>query len=358
MLLSLKKYWKMNKVGIVTLPLHFNFGGILQAYALQQAVSCLGYDTVVIRQKKKTLKESVKWLLYNFSGVYKFVNTNIHFLTLQEPFSSIELSKNKISALIVGSDQVWRPCMGVNRIENVYRYFLKSDGKAQIKKIAYAASFGVDYWDFTEKETAIAKALIKDFDAVSVRENTGVGLSDKYLGYKNALQVLDPTMLLQKSDYEKFISTNPFKTDKRHCFVYLLDYANERNKKIVENIIGDDAEQLVSKVERNPIKKYLNSNGTIEEWLSLIFYSDIVITDSFHGCVFSILFHKDFYVMGNTIGGNARISSLLDMLGLQHRYIGKDMVKFDKKPINWSQVEEILDKKRTQSISYLKVSLK
>ncbi len=347
----------MDKVGIVTLPLHFNFGGILQAYALQQTVSCLGYDAVVIRQKKKTLKERVKWLLYNFSGVHKFVNTNIHFFTLQELFSSKELTKNKISALIVGSDQVWRPCMGGNRMENVHRYFLKSEGKTQIKKIAYAASFGVDYWDFTEEETVVAKALIKDFDAVSVRENTGIVLCDKYLGYKNALQVLDPTMLLQRNDYEKFISTNPFKTDKRHCFVYLLDYANKKNKKIVEKIVGDDVEQLSSKVERNPIKKYLNSNGTIEEWLSLIFYSDLVITDSFHGCVFSILFHKDFYVMGNTIGGNARISSLLDMFGLQHRYIGTDMVKIENKTINWPQVEEILDKKRTQSISYLKVSL-
>lgn len=347
----------MSKVGIVTLPLHFNYGGILQAYALQQTVSSLGYDAVIIGHPKNTFKEKIKWQLYKFSRVYRFVNANIRFFRLQDPFIGKIMENHHLLALIVGSDQVWRPCMGVNRNRNVDRYFLKSDGKFPVKKIAYAASFGVDYWDFTYEETVKAKALIKDFKSVSVRESSGLSLCEKHLGCKEVLQVLDPTMLLKKSDYEKFISINPFITCKKHCFAYLLDYVCDDNQKIVEQLIGKDTELIRSKVERNPVKKYLNSGSSVEEWLSFIYFSDVVITDSFHGCVFSILFHKEFYVMGNAIGGNARISSLLNMFNLQNRFIERNQVCIDNTPINWTEVEDILNIQRKKSMSYLKINL-
>lgn len=345
----------MNKIGIVTLPLHFNYGGILQAYALQQVLKKIGYDAVVIGHPKNTIKEKIKDALYKFSGVYKFINANISIIRLDVPFSDEAMKKNNIHALVVGSDQVWRPCMGTDRNENVARYFLKTE-KVNIRKVAYAASFGVDYWDFTKEETEKAIGQVKDFDAVSVRESSGIDLCVKYLNANNVVQVLDPTMLLHSNDYRSFTTMSPFKTNKKHCFVYLLDYMREGNKDIIKEIVHGDVEIHTAKVERNTIKKFLNAHDTVEKWLSSIYYSDFVITDSFHGCVFSILFHKEFYVMGNVVGGNARIVSLLNMFGLQDRFVDNTKMQNVSK-IDWEKVDRSLDFMRKKSITFLKENL-
>jgi len=236
----------MSRVGIVTLPLHFNYGGILQAFALQQALKSLGYDAVVIGWPMNTIKERIKYVLYKFSGVYQFVNNNIHILRLNSPFLDEDIKRNCLRTFIVGSDQVWRPCMGANRNDNVTRYFLTTDEKCCIRKIAYAASFGIDSWGFTNEETIKARKLVEKFKAVSVRENSGIELCKKYLGINNVSLVLDPTMLLQKGFYEDFIKSSPFKTKKRHCFVYLLDYKNRENKAIIECIVPDEAEIMTA----------------------------------------------------------------------------------------------------------------
>lgn len=345
----------MNKIGIVTLPLHFNYGGILQAYALQQAIKKIGYDAVLIGHPNNTAKEIIKGTLYKLSGVSKFINANIPILRLSVPFSGEAIRKNNICALIVGSDQVWRPCMGTDRNENVARYFLETKN-GNIRKVAYAVSFGVDYWDFTEEETRKAIELVKDFDAISVREHSGIDLCAKYLKVNNAILVLDPTMLPHPDDYRKLIKVSPFLTNKKHCFVYLLDYISDSNKEVVNEIVHGDVEIMSAKVEQNTIKKFLNSHDTVNNWLSSIYYSDIVVTDSFHGCVFSILFHKEFYVMGNDIGGNARIDSLLNTFGLQERLIDKTHIRRMSK-IDWEKVDNVLDLLRNQSISFLKDSL-
>lgn len=104
---------------------------------------------------------------------------------------------------MVGSDQVWRPDMGINR-KNVDRYFLKTVPPNCIPKIAYAASFGIDHWDFTDIETNTAQNLINEFSYISVRETSGIKLCSQFLKINNAIQVLDPTMLLEAECYKKY----------------------------------------------------------------------------------------------------------------------------------------------------------
>ena len=157
-------------------------------------------------------------------------------------------------------------------------------------------------------------------------------------------------------EYSKFIIDSPFKSNNKHCFVYLLDYAETKNQEMVKALLPAFAEVLHAKVERNTLKKYLNSNLTIQDWLSSIYYSDLVITDSFHGCVFSILFHKDFYVMRNDIGGNTRINSLLSLFSLEDRLIGKKLVN-NASTINWELVEKKLQLMRNFSIDFLNKAL-
>lgn len=101
-------------------------------------------------------------------------------------------------------------------------------------------------------------------------------------------------MLLEAECYKKILIESPFKTKKQHCFTYLLDYNNPSNQNIINSLLHKDIELLTAKVERNILKKFFNTQNSIEKWLSAIYYSDLIITDSFHGCVFSILFHKKF----------------------------------------------------------------
>lgn len=346
------------KIGIVTLPLHFNYGGILQAFALQKTIEDLGFNAFVITQKPETIKQKLKVFLYKKSKVYDFIKKNLTFLELHEPFCKNELTTNNLKVLVVGSDQVWRPCMGSNRENNVNRYFLKTDPNNCIKKIAYAASFGVNYWDFTESETKTAQRLINEFSFISIRESSGIKLCSKYLNSNNAIHVLDPTMLVQTEIYKKVMAETPFKTHNTRCFLYLLDYNNITNKHIVEALLPKDAELLTAKVERNIIKKYFREKNTVEDWLSAIYHSNIMITDSFHGCVFSILFHKDFYVMSNEVGGNARIQSLLSLFQLNDRLLDSTFIPQEKITIDWNAVDMQLQKLRKASITYLSNALK
>lgn len=345
------------KIGIVTLPLHFNFGGILQAYALQETLKRLNHTPYIIKRKPRNIKDFIKKILYSQSRVSQFVNKYIRFDNLNEPFTMSEITSKGYDVLIVGSDQVWRPCMGINRKENINRYFLRTIGNGKVRKVAYAASFGVDFLDFTEDEKLLARDLVKDFIAVSVREKSGLTLCTKYLNRKNVCQVLDPTMLLSKNDYSHFILSSPFKSKNKHCFVYLLDYEKIKNQKTVKALLPEGSEVLHAKVERNTLKKYLSSNLTIQNWLSAIYHSDLVITDSFHGCVFSILFHKDFYVMRNDVGGNTRINSLLTLFSLEDRLIEKEIPVNRMNSINWKSIEENLQLMRDFSIGYLNKAL-
>ncbi len=345
------------KIGIVTLPLHFNFGGILQAYALQEILQKMGCDSFVIRPYERSIKAILKTFLYKQSGVSRFVKRHIRFDCLHEPFNLDELKTKGYDMLIVGSDQVWRPCMGINREANINRYFLKTIGTGQIKKISYAASFGVDYLDFTQKEKEQAEKLIKDFAAVSVREQSGITLCFDFFNRKDACLVLDPTMLLFSTDYLNIMGKSPFKTGNKHCFIYMLDYTKAENQKHVKDFIPLNAEVITAKVERNIFKKYFEVKDTVEGWLSAIYNSDLMITDSFHGCVFSILFHKDFYVMENAVGGNTRIYSLLSLFGLKDRLISKEVNNKNAKPIEWQQVDMRLRDLRNFSFDFLNKSL-
>ncbi|MCQ2229261.1 MAG: polysaccharide pyruvyl transferase family protein [Bacteroidales bacterium] len=345
------------RVGIVTLPFHYNFGGILQAYALQNAIKKIGCDTVVMTLPCKSIKDFIKKTLYSLSKNYRFVTRNINCVKSESPFSKDDLDKYEIDVLIVGSDQVWRPSMGEDRVYNVNRYFLKTNNNRGVKKIAYAASFGVDYWDFTDSETVIARELVKDFHSISVRENTGITLYHKYLGNKNVKCVLDPTLLFDSFFYKRIIGGIPYKTNKKHSFVYLLDHNNEKKINVLNNMLPVDSEIIFSKVEKNVLKRYFSRSIGVEDWLASIYYCDIFITDSFHGCVFSILFHKNFYVMSNEKAGNARIQMLLNIFGLEGRMVSDDKINHSKQQIDWKKIDEKIDAMRVDSLQFIKDSL-
>lgn len=323
------------RVNIITQPLFINYGGILQNYALQETLRRLGHEPLTINVPVKAVCGGANWkdyvkvarnLILKWQGVYSAPFLNPHTFAVKErelsfpqrefidkhiskvdclvPFMP-ELEKEYPADLwIVGSDQVWRPWCSPN-IENYFFNFLSD----KTKRIAYAASFGTDQWEISEELTPKVRELVSRFTAVSVRENSGVELCKRHLGIE-ATHVLDPTMLLQAEDYLSLTSDNDYPKGK-YIATYVLDTSREKNGMI----------EIESKRNNMPVVKvgtmHKDQFDSIESWLASIAHAEYVITDSFHGTVFSLIFRRPVKVLSNNTRGNARLQSLFDMLQLK-----------------------------------------
>lgn len=348
------------RIGIVTLSLGNNYGGILQNYALQQVLKRLGHDPITIdcvppytvfRLVLRFCKSCFLWFVPHKRRSFKhyqrrqdildFLAQYIHKTSTVRCYKSSLIKEYKIDALVVGSDQVWRPSMG--RV-NIKDRFLQFAENFNIKKIAYAASFGVDKWEYTSKQTAAVKRLVSKLDAVSVREYSGVELCQKYLNI-TAQWVLDPVFLLNKKDYEYLCESIPVHSP--FVLAYILD----------PNILM--TKEIESIVERfNFSVKFVFADAyrtlSIQEWIALFRDAAFVITNSFHGTAFSIIFNKPFFVMPNAKRGLARIHSLLSITQLENRLL-QDMKGTDINiQIDWENVNGNIYKKQKESINFLK----
>lgn len=335
-----------NNILILTLTLQKNYGGVLQAFALYKILLKLGYNPYVLREIPKDIKSKLKNWIDNKSHFANFRKNNIREIntsSITEKF----LIKNEISTIVVGSDQIWRPLY--YHIQTAFCGFLSPN--SSIKRISYAASFGQDFWEYSQEETLVAKDLVKRFSSVSVREMSGVSLCKKFLSV-DAIQVLDPTMLLDVTDYKKYIKPD----DSSFVYVYLVN--NKCDDSMVNSILKQTNKPIrTTRILTNKILKRISKQTTIPEWLSNIYNADYIITDSFHGCVFSILFNKFFYVIGNDAGGNTRIESLLNLFHLNKRFVN-NMEDMDfSNHIDWISVNDKVEKYKDVSISFLKNAL-
>lgn len=371
------------KIGILTLPIAENYGGILQAIALYRLLYEAGHNVVLIYKEdtdflwKKILKiilkkipfcdiKNLKEKCYNEQERQKrklfhrvFIEQEI-FNISRVLYTKKELEnfalQEQFDAIIVGSDQVWRGLYITNWKYNK-SYFLDFVDSKNTKKIAYGASFGTDYWD-GKKDKAISK-LLQDFIAVSVREISGIEICKNTFGYDKAVHVLDPTMLMSKDFYIKELieKYNPNKFQKGGLLTYILDESVEKYE-IVSFI-----KEILQNNKIHHIKAF-NENQTtysVPEWLSFFYNADFIITDSFHGCVFSIIFEKDFIAIANQARGLGRFKSLLEIFDLQDRLIfDADDLKNKNIVINkidYTRINKILEKERKKSLNFLFDSL-
>lgn len=360
------------RIGILTLPIGANVGGVLQAFALNITVTGMGYEVETL--KNYSDRQLSKPILY----LYRiFVEYN------QRRFISRYIRRSKIvirdeagfekigkfyDTLITGSDQVWREeCTG----SYYYYYYLALPEALSVNKIAYAASFGIglDEWQSDDERVEKLRQLVLHFTGVSVREDSGIDICRRFYKGK-VLHVLDPTMLLSKDTYLLLCSKilNNLKVIKPHLFAYILDDTADK-RQIVRNCADCASLGITTYTERKKIKnlfllKDLNVNHymfpSVEQWLANFVIADFVVTDSFHGTVFSILFNKQFIVIANKDRGQARFDSLLRMFGLQDRlvYDYEDYIKCEWEAINYSVVNEILERERKNSLSFLRECLR
>lgn len=375
------------KIGILTLPLHTNYGGILQAYALQTILERMGHQVVVFDKPlekvrlplwKKPLTYAKRFIkkyvfkrnteIFQEATVFArqckerqytqpFINHNIH---RYEIHYLTDIRESDFDCIVVGSDQIWRMLYFKSfwSTKNAADAFLDFTNGWNIKRVAYAASFGIEDADIPDEEINLCKRAIQKFDKVSVREESGVSLCKKLFNIE-AKWVLDPTMLLKVTEYINLLNLNSRSNVSNGTLMsYILDenegianlrkkIANDKNLKINLANIADTGSQ----------KRGVYPQPPIENWLHSFIQADYVINDSFHACVFSILFHKQFTVIGNKKRGLERFISLLKMFNLEDRLITEVS---DYKPlpdIDYIQVDKILTIKRKEALDFLQAAL-
>lgn len=364
------------KIGIVTMPLCANYGGTLQNWALQQVLIRMGHEPITLRfpvmyQGMSSMHywikvfpmQALRFVAHKFiggkyempltigpwkesvRGMERFVDEHINVTEYLPNLSMDDVRRYGVEALIVGSDQIWRPVM----YDAVKYYFLGFTGDSDILRVAYAPSVALDKWPYKEEVTVKLRELIKKFSAVSVREASSVQLVKENLGV-DAQWVFDPTMLLKKEDYIDVCKNEP-ESKEPFVFAYILDMTDEKCQmaEMTAKILGYSVRYLSA----DKVKK----EDTIEKWLANFRDAKYVITDSYHGTVFSLIFQKQFYTFYNTYRGNARMDSLKKISGLEDRFI-TEPVESPGREIDYADVEEKLEKMRVGSVEYLASALK
>lgn len=185
--------------------------------------------------------------------------------------------------------------------------------------------------------------LLKKFDAVSVRESNGVELCKKHFDI-DAIQVLDPTMLISNEEYCNIFREANTPKSKGTLLNYVLDENEEicnliKELSIKMKLLPFALNNLFENDDTKPLEMRIKSS--VETWLRGFYDAEFVITDSFHACVFSILFKKQFVVIGNRKRGMARFESLLNMFGLEDRLVSADVNVIDLPIINYDLVYDV-----------------
>ena len=382
------------KIGILTQPLHNNYGGLLQAFALQTILKRMGHDVWVInrdyapfplwRKIAGFIKSCIiRYLFLDKSrplfpyrpgqDQLKFIGRNTAAFTDKniQPKTKLLLSgkslaketkKQRFEAYVVGSDQVWRPAYSPC-ITNYYLDFARN--RRGIRRISYAASFGVGDWEYSDRETRICSDLIKKFDAVSVREDSGVTLCKKYFDAE-ALHMPDPTLLLEKEDYIRLVEEAEEPAHKKNLMVYILDSAPEKTEmvaRIKHRLNLEPFTVMAKRVLTEENQKHIDECvfPPVTAWLRGFIDADFIVTDSFHGSIFSILFNKPFLAIGNKKRGMERFNSLMKMFGLEERLIYSPEELTDEiidAPVDWKRVNSIRSDKKECAINFLSNNLK
>ena len=333
------------KIGILTLPPYANYGGILQAYALQTILQRQGHDVYVLslphRYRHPSIVEIIKRLCKKILGqnivvfaekklrkesktifkhLWRFIGENINLYKINDLSN---LREQDFDCYVVGSDQIWRPIyfkqLWRSPVENAYLNFTNG---WNVRRVSYAASLGVDTWELNNIETKACLSAIRMFDAVSVREYSSVGLFKAHFNI-DATFVLDPTMLLSIQDYKRLIEKRKVSFHKNGLLNYILDN-NDVKRCIVEKFSKQYKLEPFSVTNtmvpsKSPVEERIMPS--VEDWLQGFSDAKFVVTDSFHACVFSILFRKPFVAVSNKSRGSDRFVSLLGQFGLNNHLI-------------------------------------
>lgn len=350
---------------IATLTFHraMNYGAVLQAVALQKSINRIGYDCEILDYDNREISScydlikprGIRSFIKSFLSISSTYKKNTGFNNFLQKYSKlsrqvkksdlVNASKNYYKT-VTGSDQVWN----YELTGNDSTYFLDFVD-IQEKKVSYAASFGIsvipDEWQEEYKRN------ISSIGYISTREKTGADIVES-LCHREVQVVLDPVFLPDISFWQSMVKAD----NKKYIFMYMptpecIEYAKKLSQYTGMEIYHIAYSKSILHPEKNIGKCILSASP--DEFISLLYNAEYVVTGSFHATSFSIIFNKTFFVNTLKVRGS-RITDLLEMTGLKNR-----MFKFDgdevQGEIDWKSVNEIIDKKREESIKWLKESL-
>lgn len=375
----------MKSVGIITYHHYYNYGTMLQAYALQKKIELLGYSSELIDFKQNNTPSVLQLLGIRFKRMptyimehkkysilaaskNKFLERNHAYEEFYKKYLKVGNTKYKTSdelkanppmydGYVVGSDQTWNPYVA-NNPEAFYLTFVDDDQR----KGCYAPSLAVT--QLTEEQKNNFRKKLQGFRFLSCRESAGAKLLEDTLG-RTVENVLDPTLLLDKDEWNIINTYNEL--NEPYIFTYFLGDVNN-HRKFVHKL----SERTGLKVITIPVS-YLDINDPISEnywvgpdrFLSLIQNAEYVCTDSFHGTVFSINFGVKFFSFCKTndeekSSENSRLHNTLDLLGLAERLVNRhnsEKLLQDLPIIDYEAVYDILIKEKEKSVLYLQKML-
>ena len=354
------------KNGILTFHWANNYGAVIQTYALLSKLKELGHEAYII-DRRMVYKGILRKLYHKFSYEHffswrKFWKDADAFLQPKtKTYTSHDelvkkFYKENFDAVIVGSDQVWRwKLIGLN-----YFFDFITDNKT--KRYSYAASFGLNEWHGTEEDRNAISELLKKFNRISVREESGVKICKETFGVDAEL-VLDPTLLHTGYFYEQTLLKNHNRQQSGKVVSYILGKNNKKQvKEIAEwakNINLKHNELFWTSIEHPSLigkSEFHATHVTPTEWLNEIRNAEYIITNSFHATVFSILFQKQFVVLTHIGGGNNRIETLFNSLGIKNRCVADTsrINEIIEEKIDYRTIEDNHDKLCELSIKFLK----
>jgi polysaccharide pyruvyl transferase WcaK-like protein len=345
------------KISLLTFSKESNFGANLQCYALCKTLQSIGHDVDIIdiQLHKKAanwhdalLQLPMKWYFSQFRR--KYLNL---FTRKCKTVADLQSAEHKSDLYIVGSDQVWNPDITRHLDPLVYFFSFLPDG---VRRISYAASFGTESWQFSDL-TEEVKMLLHKFNAVSVREQTGVSICKDTFGI-DARLVVDPTLLLTSYDgicgkYNPQRETNEL--------VYFTFIRNQAEQRIIAEFAKANNMQAMALRSNRPISGFKRRVYiTVSEWLNSIRYAQLVVTNSFHCMVFCIIYHKKFVAVSAKAGRATRQEGLLEQLGLCDHFckgtsdLCRTMEHVINKDLDYAVIDQKIKVMREESLDFLR----
>ena len=329
----------MARVKLLTIHWGLSYGAIMQTYATCKMLELHGHDVSVvnlIHPQFKRYYTNIRAFFLMFMNFQFWLFKCRYFSKLTRKIYEIgpNTLSNDCDYIVVGSDQVWNRAL--TSPLNL-AFFVNFNEDAQ--KVSLSSSFGKSHWDEDELYTRQVRGLLSKFSAISVRENSGATILSENFNLHSTV-LIDPT--LAYANYENLILDEK----EKNCIYTFFVTQNERNKTIAKRISSD----LSIPLFKHSKFSYYFKNGP-RNWLTYIKKSRLVITDSFHGLVFSLIFRKPFIVLCSDENKFTRLQNLLNMIGLENRFV-KSIEDYEsrkeelKGAIEWDLVDKILDEER------------
>ena len=338
----------MKKTGIITFQNANNYGAVFQAFALKTTIEKIGCEAEVINYDSC----SMGLKLVQQKHFKDFIEQHLN-LT-KEYLSKEQIDVSGYDAIISGSDQVWNPRLTGGDMT----YFLDFVPKG-IKKVSYAASVGLNEELFLQYKD-VYERYVPDFSGISLREETHMPYMKNLVGEKDVIVSVDPTLLLTSKEYmdamgideergEEFIFVFSYALDPK-----MYDFANMLSLKYGYKLVAISPYGTGNFVDGTKVLV----NVTPNQWLKLFNKAKMIITDSFHGMMFSIIFNKPFYAYAPNRSNVARVKDVLKKLGLEDRKLtGVTNIMDVSFELDYTKVNQILEKEKERSIEYLRKQL-